>query len=145
MGPRGCPTSPALGAGTAGQLWRAGTRSSGRAIANGSSPRPSEPGHLAGLATKARSRASATRDGRGPAQQIRIVLEIAQAGVALVAEQEAQHARVMTVIDAELGVRPPLADRAETVLRSHHPIIVRLGQAVLAPETQLGCRPRPLL
>jgi hypothetical protein len=83
--------------------------------------------------------------GQRPAQQHRIVLEIAQAGVAVVAEQEAQPAHAMTVIDAELGERPSLADRAQAVLHGHHPLIVRQGQAVLAPEIAFDIRHCSLL
>jgi len=83
--------------------------------------------------------------GQRPAQQLRIVLEISQAGIAIVAEQEAQLVRGMAMIDTELGLRPPLADGAEAVLHGDHPVVVALRQAVVAPEIRFDIRHRAFL
>jgi hypothetical protein len=78
--------------------------------------------------------------GGGPPQQPRILVELAEAGIALAAEQKAQPVRGMVMIDAELGGRPSLADRATAVLRGRQQVVVGLGQAVVAPELVLGVR-----
>jgi hypothetical protein len=76
--------------------------------------------------------------GQGPPQHPRILVELAEPGVALIAEQKAQPARGMAMIDAELGGRPSLADRTEAVLRGCHEVVVSLREAVLALELQRG-------
>src|SRR5262249_59645286 len=83
--------------------------------------------------------------GQPPPQPTRIVLEISQAAVAVIAEQEAQPARRVAMIDAELGLRPFLTDRAEALLRRRHEVIIGLGQAVIAPEIPFDVGPRLFL
>jgi len=83
--------------------------------------------------------------GQGPPQHPRILVELAEPGVALAAEQKAQPARGMAMIDTELGGRPSLADRAEAVLRGRHEVVVGLGQAVIAPELRFRVGHRRLL
>jgi hypothetical protein len=76
--------------------------------------------------------------GQGAPQHPRVLVELAEPGVALVAEQKAQPARGMAMIDTELGRRPSLADRTAAVLRRRHEVIVGLGQPVVAPQLVLG-------
>jgi hypothetical protein len=76
--------------------------------------------------------------GEGAPQQSRILVELSEAGIALAAEQKAQAARGVTMIDAQLGARPSFADRAQTVLRGQHEVIVGLGQPVFAPQLSFG-------
>jgi hypothetical protein len=75
--------------------------------------------------------------GQGAPQQARIVLEIAKAAVAIDAEEKAQPARGMAMIDTELFLRSALADRAETALRGHQKLIVVQGEAVIFPQVAL--------
>jgi hypothetical protein len=70
---------------------------------------------------------------------------MAEPDVALVAEQKAQPARGVAMIDAELGGRPSLADRTEAVLRGRQEVVVGLGQAVVAPELAFRIGHRLLL
>jgi hypothetical protein len=44
----------------------------------------------------------------------------------------------MAVIDAQLGVRFALADRAQPILRGQHEVVVGLGEAVDLPEPSFG-------
>jgi hypothetical protein len=91
--------------------------------------------------------------GRGRPQQGGIVIEASEPGIALAAEQGAQFARAMAVIDAQRLVRFFLADRADAALPFEHALIVFQRNPVIGLEpattrrvavtsarNRLGCR-----
>jgi hypothetical protein len=67
------------------------------------------------------------------AQQVRIIVEVPEPAVAIVAEQRAHLVEEMAMIDAEPPVAFPLAEPADPVLRGQHPVIVSGGESVLEP------------
>jgi len=80
-----------------------------------------------------------------PAQQARVLAEVAETDVAPAAKEKTQLARGVVMIDTKLAARFSLADRANAVLRSRQEVVVRLGQAVSTPQPSFGVGHGPLL
>src|SRR5262249_31717578 len=74
---------------------------------------------------------------RSLAQQLRVVIEVADPGIALAAKQPAHHVVDVTVIDAEPPAAGALAELAAALLRGQHPILFPLGQSVLVHDQAL--------
>ena len=62
----------------------------------------------------------------GTAQELGILEELSEAGVAAVAEEAAHHAGVMGVIDARRAGELLPADEAQAVLAHDHPVEILL-------------------
>jgi hypothetical protein len=75
---------------------------------------------------------------RGCPEQARVVLELAEAAVAVEAEQGSDRARLVVVVDVRR--RSGLADRAEATLRLEHRVSV-LGRDPVPPLQVIRARP----
>jgi hypothetical protein len=77
---------------------------------------------------------------RGRPQQGGIVIEASEPGIALAAEQRAQFARAMAVIDAQRLVGFFLADRADAALPFEHALVVFQRNPVIGLELETARR-----
>jgi hypothetical protein len=96
----------------------------------------------------------------GPERKDRIVLQVSQSDIALAAEQSADQAGRMAVVDGQPPGAPPLADHATSGLPGHHlverfdrksvsrfepggPAVLQASDVTGRPECRIGCVSAP--